>query len=278
MPDFILTRTRCFLTLSLQFEPGQEDDAIFTLPVPMPGERIVGNYIRQMIHLPGLRGNPERTYPITAVSSEFPGTFENYVASVIGQWQNEGTQHKLGKVNRDLALLGLTGKVAARAIDDTQVELQVNRLLHGGTEDMVSIADVGLGISQTLPVVVALHAAEDGQLIYLEQPEIHLHPRAQVAMAEVLADAASTGKRLVVETHSSLLLRGIQTLVAEGKLAPELVKLHWFTLREDGSTEISSAELDETGAFGEWPEDFDTVTLDAESRYLDAAEARLRGK
>ncbi len=180
----------------------------------MPGERIVGYYIRQMIHLPGLRGNPERTYPITAVNPEFPGTFENYVASVIGQWQIDGMQDKLEKTNHDLARLGLAGKVAAKAIDDTQVELQVNRLpgnSKNGIDDMVSIADVGLGISQTLPVIVALHAADDGQLIYLEQPEIHLHPRAQAAMAEVLADAASQGKRLVVETHSSLLLRGVQS-------------------------------------------------------------------
>lgn len=281
MSDVTLIRNRCFLTMSRQTDLTQEDYAIFTLTVPMPSERIVGYYIRQMIHLPGLRGNPERTYPITAINPEFPGTFENYVASVIGQWQVEGTQDKLEKTNHDLARLGLAGKVAAKAIDDTQVELQVNRLpgnSKDGIEDMVSIADVGLGISQTLPVIVALHAADDGQLIYLEQPEIHLHPRAQAAMAEVLADAASQGKRLVVETHSSLLLRGVQTLVAEGKLAPELVKLHWFTLREDGSTEITSADLDETGAFGEWPEDFDTITLDTESRYLDAAEARLRGK
>ncbi len=278
--EVALTRTRSFLTLSGQTEPAKEDQAMFTLPVPMPGWPVTNDYILHIIHLPGLRGNPERTYPITAVDSKFPGTFENYVASVIRQWQVEGESDKLEMVNHDLSRLGLAGKVVARAIDDTQVELQVNRLPSSGkdgTEDMVSIADVGLGVSQTLPVVVALHTAEFSQSIYLEQPEIHLHPRAQVAMAEVLADAATQGKRLVVETHSSLLLRGIQTLVAEGKLAPELVKLHWFTLREDGSTEISSADLDETGAFGEWPEDFDTVTLDAESRYLDAAEARLRG-
>jgi predicted ATPase len=112
----------------------------------------------------------------------------------------------------------------------------------------------------------------------IEQPEIHLHPRAQSAMAEVLADAAIEGKRLVIETHSSLLLRGVQTLVAEGKLPAELVKLHWFKLLEDGSTHITSANLDETGAFGEWPEDFHTVTLDSEMRYLNAAEARLLGE
>ncbi len=97
-------------------------------------------------------------------------------------------------------------------------------------------------------------------------------------MAEILADAIIEGKKLVIETHSSLLLRRVQTLVAEGKLPPELIKLHWFTLLEDGSTQISSADLDETGAFGDWPEDFHTVTLNSESRYLDAAEALLMGE
>lgn len=275
----IIERNQSFLIPAIGPEPSEEDEIFMRLAVSMPGGAAVKHSLRQIIHLPGLRGSPERTYPVTAVGAEFPGTFEAYVASVIGQWQKDESK-KLEAVNRDLARLGLTSKVIARAIDDTQVELRVNRLFRnnqGRTEDMVSVADVGLGISQTLPVIVALHVAEQGQLIYLEQPEIHLHPRAQVAMAEVLADAAIQGKRMVVETHSSLLLRGIQTLVAEGKLPPELVKLHWFTLQEDGSTEISSADLDETGAFGDWPEDFDTVTLDAESRYLDAAQARLEG-
>jgi len=233
-----------------------------------------------MIHLPGLRGNPERSYPVTSVRSEFPGTFEVYVASVIEQWQRDGNVDQLRKLNNDLDRLSLTGKVIARPVNDTQVELLVNRLLRSNDndEDMVSIADVGFGVSQTLPVVVALHAANPGQLIYIEQPEIHLHPRAQLAMAEVLADAAIAGKRLVVETHSSLLLLGIQTLVAEKKLSPELVKLHWFTQQEDGSTQITSADLDEAGAYGDWPEDFANVELNSESRYLDAAEARLMGE
>ena len=114
--------------------------------------------------------------------------------------------------------------------------------------------------------------ANPGQLVYLEQPEIHLHPRAQSALAQVLAEAANRGVRVVVETHSNLLLLGVQALVAEGQLASENVKLHWFTRRDDGSTKIASADLDTTGAFGNWPEDFADVALEAESRYLDAAE------
>jgi AAA domain, putative AbiEii toxin, Type IV TA system len=266
----VIDRNRCFLALiDKEAEP---------FGFALKNINTVGDFIRQIIHLPGLRGNPERTYPITAVGPEFPGTFDKYFASVIGQWQSENNTEKLGKVNRDLARLGLTGGIAAEPIDDTQIELLVHRYSRKDEfdfEDMVSIADVGLGISQTLPVIVALHAASPDQLIYVEQPELHMHPRAQSAMAEVLADAAKEGARMVVETHSSLLLLGIQTLVAEGKLPPELVKLHWFQLLDDGSTQIVSADLDETGAFGDWPVDFADVALSSEGRYLDAAQARM---
>ncbi len=141
----------------------------------------------------------------------------------------------------------------------------------------MSIADVGFGLSQTLPVVVALLVADHGHVVYLEQPEIHLHPRAQYQMAGLLADAAKRGVRVVAETHSSLILRGIQTLVAKGELSCDLVKLHWFKRNEDGATEIHSTDLDEQGRFGEhWPEDFDEVSLQSEGGYLDAVESCRR--
>ncbi|MBE9225790.1 AAA family ATPase [Phormidium sp. LEGE 05292] len=231
--------------------------------------------IRHLIHVPGLRGNPERTYNTTSVGQEFPGTFENYVASVISHWQNT-EDNRFIELEADLEKLGLTWKVDAKQLNDVQIELRVGRLPRTSeASDMVSIADVGLGVSQTLPVLVALLVAEPGQLVYLEQPEIHLHPRAQVALAEILSDAANRGVRVVLETHSELLLLAVQSLVAEGKLSPELVKLHWFKRREDGVTEVSSTNLDAAGAFGDWPEDFSDVSLKLESRYLDAAEARL---
>ena len=134
------------------------------------------------------------------------------------------------------------------------------------------VCDVGCGVSQVLPVVVALINASPGQLVYLEQPELHLHPRAQVTLAQVLADAAKRGVRVVAETHSSLLLLGIQTLVAEGDLSPELVKLHWFSRNKDGITEVDSVDLDEAGTYGNWPVDFDDVNLSVQSRFLDAVD------
>lgn len=236
-------------------------------------------FIEGVIHVPGLRGNPERNYPIAGVGPTFAGPFPPYVASVIAQWQEEKDKPRLELLRQHLTQLGLTNRIVIKRIDATQFEIRVGRApsrTKGNGDDLVSIADVGFGLSQTLPVLVALLAARSGQLVYIEQPEIHLHPRAQYEMAGVLADAAKRGVRVVAETHSALLLLGVQSLVAEGKLAPELVKLHWFARRPDGSTQVREADLDETGAFGDWPEDFAEVALEAESRYLNAAGSHYR--
>ena len=117
--------------------------------------------------------------------------------------------------------------------------------------------------------------ARDGQIVYIEQPETHLHPNVQWYFANIFADAMSRGVIIVIETHSSILIRGIQTLVAKGEIKDgNDVSLHWFSRNETtGFASISSSSLDEIGAFGDWPADFDDVALRAEQEYLDAVEA-----
>ena len=264
----IVKHSRCFLYLGSQYS-----NNLYEVTYGF------GAYIFNTIHLPGLRGNPERTYKLSSTGPRYPGTFENYAASVIHKWQEAKDKH-LKTLDNALHTLRLTGKVGTQKVSDVGIEIKVGRSLHERTEntDMVNIADVGFGVSQVLPILVALTAAEPGQLVYLEQPELHLHPRAQVALARVLADAAKRGVRVVAETHSSLLLLGVQTLVAEGDLSPELVKLHWFTRREDGVTKVDSVDLDEAGTYGDWPVDFDDVDLKTQSRYLNAVDRIRFGK
>ena len=264
--DLVVKRLRCFFRLESEDGRVVYDDLSHTFE----------SHIFNSIHLPGLRGNPERLYKLTSTGPRYPGTFEIYAASIIHEWQ-ESTDERLNTLADALHTLGLTGRVGTQKIGDTRIELQVGRLPYPGTgeTDMVSITDVGFGVSQVLPILVTLIVAEPGRLVYLEQPEMHLHPRAQVALAQVLADAAKRGVRVVAETHSSLLLLAVQTLVAEDDLSPELVKLHWFTRGDNGATEINTADLDEAGAYGDWPEDFDDVDLKAQSRYLNAAQLRL---
>lgn len=229
-------------------------------------------YIQDVIHVPRLRGNRRRAYSQSGGGPLFPGTFDHYVASLILKW---GRENKDGpeELNDDLRHTGLARMVLAHRISDVDIEVHV--ALEDLPRRIDNIADVGFGVSQVLPVLVALRAAEPGRLVYLEEPEIHLHPRAQTKLADILAGAAKRGVRVVAETHSSLLLRAIQTLVAKGDLDPELVRMHWFTRNADGITQVSSTKLDANGAFGDWPEDFGDVALESEQKYLDAVEDRL---
>lgn len=268
---FEIMRNRSFVTEISWKEPGS------SISFSIINEEKI-NIIERMIHLPSLRGNPERTYPVTAVGETFPGTFEAYTASTIFKWQTNGNIKEINRVTDDLKKLGLTWKVDAHKINDAQVELRVGRLLQAGktgTQDLVNIADVGFGLSQTLPIITALHAAAPGQIVYLEQPEIHLHPRAQVAMAEVLAEAAKRGVCVIVETHSSLLILSLQALIAEQKLSPDLVSLNWFERDKSGATKVTQGQLDEAGRFGDWPVDFDDVELNLEGRFLNAVDKRM---
>jgi hypothetical protein len=229
--------------------------------------------IEDLIHVPGFRGNQSRTYSAAHAGLVFPGTFDNYVASVIFAWQKD-QRPRYEALNLDLQRLELAQMVFARRINEVQMELQVG-IGHNEPQRLDNIADVGFGVSQALPAVVALHAADSGRLVYLEEPEIHLHPRAQTKLADILAASAKRGVRVVAETHSSLLLRAIQTAVAKGDLDPELVRLHWFTRDAEGVTQVTSAKPDANGAFGDWPEDFGDVALRSEQEYLDAVEDRL---
>jgi predicted ATPase len=271
-------RNRCFLEPWVHLSDG---NANYRLPIPRSShDDDWVDLLRGIIHVPGLRGNPERSYPRSAVGDTWPGTFETYVASILFEW-GQNDPDKLLALATDLELLGLTWKVVARRVNDASVEVMVGRMPHsqqGGAWDLVSVADVGFGVSQTLPVLVALHSARPEQIVYVEQPEIHLHPRAQIALAECLVQAARRGVRVVAETHSSLLIRGIQIAVARRELAPADVSMNWFSRDEsDGSQTISVADLDEQGRFGEWPVDFDDVGREADWAYLDAVEDAENG-
>jgi predicted ATPase len=229
--------------------------------------------ISEIIHVKGMRNNLERTYKLLAFDSNHPhysGAFDNYIGSLISYWSKKNTA-KLEALNDTLAFLNLVKKVEAENLNDTQIELRVTR--SNDSEDMVNIVDVGSGVSQILPVLVALVAAEPEQLVYLEEPEIHLHPRAQANLGEIIVDAANRGVRVVLETHSDLLLRRIQSLVAEDKISADKAILHWFSRDEHGFTQVTSTPLNATGGYGDpdFPLDFSDVFLDEEGRYLEAA-------
>ncbi len=260
-----IIRQRCFLVLSGRV--GEFE--LLRLPFHLS---IVEDHLKKIIHVPGLRGNPERTYPVRAIGNEFPGLFQDYVASIIAYWQRQ-RKNKLAKLNEFLLRTGLTWKVRAYQKSDTEVEIQVgrtNRSLRGGAKDLVNIADVGFGVSQSLPILVALLAASPGQLVYIEQPEIHLHPKAQVILAELISETVMNGVQVIIETHSHLLLMAFQRAIVKNILPTDKAILHWFTRDEHGITHIEWTTFKDDGSFEntDIPVDFADISIRLMYEYL----------
>ncbi len=242
-------------------------------------------WVASILHLPGHRGLPERRYPRTRVIRDVfhrttvVGPLHPYAAGLLLEWKQQArnipsAKKRLKLVNEGMKSLGLTWKVQALAANAAELELRVGRLPRsqpGGARDLVALADVGFGVSQVLPVLVALAAASPGQMVLVEQPELHLHPMAQLTMGLLLAEAAKRGVIVVVETHSQLILRAIQTTIAKGMLKPKEVALHWFSRDEEtGWTKVTTAEIKKDGSFGAWPVDFPDVYAMADSEFLKA--------
>ncbi|HEX6899660.1 MAG TPA: DUF3696 domain-containing protein [Thermoanaerobaculia bacterium] len=120
----------------------------------------------------------------------------------------------------------------------------------------VLITDVGFGVSQILPVITLCYYAPEGSTLLLEQPEIHLHPKVQAGLADVLVDAMKTrGIQIILESHSEHLLRRLQRRVAEEEVTPEEAALY-FCFTDKGESHLTPLDLDLFGNIKNWPRDF----------------------
>ncbi len=247
--------------------------------------RPIERAIRGIVHVPALRGNPSRTYPLRdfTSSSSLEGPFLDYVASILNAWQRSESKekaHLFELLQASLEKMGLTWKVSIRQhMADLQILVgRTTQPIHGSGPDLVNIADVGFGISQVLPVLVALLVAEPHQMVVIEQPELHLHPNAQVALAEHIAEIVATRHiQVVLETHSDLFLIALQRAIALGRLPADKVMLHWFERDAKGATKISTTSFHPDGTFTNprTPVDFDAVAYNVRKTYVEASWRRM---
>ena len=119
-----------------------------------------------------------------------------------------------------------------------------------------NLKDVGVGVSQVIPVIVAALFAQPGHIVIVEEPESHLHPLAQSKLAELFAQVSKARNvQFIVETHSEHLFRRMQTLIAKQQITPKDAVMY-FVERDGKAARMRPLDLDDFGRVKNWPEGF----------------------
>lgn len=130
------------------------------------------------------------------------------------------------------------------------------RLRSDSRSDFQRPQNVGFGLTQLFPIIVSLLAARSGDVLLIENPEVHLHPRAQQAIGILLSEAASSGVQIILETHSDHVLNGVRLAVKQKKLPASDVKVHFFSHHPGQASLPVSPAMDDDGRLDSWPEGF----------------------
>ena len=118
-------------------------------------------------------------------------------------------------------------------------------------------ANIGYGLSYAFPLIVALLNVRRGQIIVVDSPEAHLHPRAQSRVGVMLARFAASGVQILVETHSDHVLSGVRLAVRQQLLNASDVAIHFFSgVASEKTNGIISPVMSEDGRLSDWPSGF----------------------
>lgn len=107
-----------------------------------------------------------------------------------------------------------------------------------------NIINVGFGISQVLPIITSGLLIEGKETLLLEQPEIHLHPKAQMSMADFLITTALNGRNVVVETHSDHIINRVIRRMMENPCVYGAVKIIFVDQNTNGDSFIEEVKID----------------------------------
>lgn len=123
--------------------------------------------------------------------------------------------------------------------------------------------NVGSGISYLVSIIIMCLSIEEGNTIIIENPEIHLHPKAQSNLTDFFVFISNTNRQIIIETHSDHIFNGIRVAVAQEKLKKEDYTINYLSLDENKCTKIDNIEVSKRGRILNAPEGlFDQFEID----------------
>ena len=212
----------------------------------------ITNFDKGINFISSFRLYPQRTYYEKSKTELKVGRFgENYEDQII-LWETKKTKEykALLDIMKNLSLLE---DIASKRLEGGRYELLVKTQKNGV---LASLNDVGFGISQFLPIIVADLQLDDHSTLFLAQPEIHLHPSVQSAFGDYVMDfIKKTGKKYVIETHSEYLINKIRLGIVKNQVSADDVRAYYLQNNGDDVT-VHELTFTTDGRILNAPEDF----------------------
>lgn len=224
----------------------------------------IGGVIKNIVHIGGLRSPPKRFYQLTGTPNYVGRDGEDFAGVLYNLSKQPGG---IAALNVWLRRLEIPYSIDVAPQGDPLIGTQlIVKLSEKSGKVTVTPSDVGTGISQVLPLVIqglAMDTKKSGfskRFVWVEQPEIHLHPKLQANLADFFIESALKKKSAVnwiIETHSEALILRIQRRIREGKLNPNNVSINYVSRKTGTSSTIKELRLDDNGLFiDQWPDGF----------------------
>ena len=214
--------------------------------------------LEQFFPMSPIRERPKRSYLFSGTDPDNVGYYGGSLPDILFR-----NSELVEDTNKWLKRLGIDYELEVKSIGTHSDDFQV-RLIDTRRSDRISVAlaDVGYGISQLLPFIVQSLVSEK-RIISIEQPEVHVHPKLQADLGDLLAEAIKEPRhnRFIIETHSEHLILRLQRLVRQKQIEPEDVSVIYVS-RKHGGAKALRLHLDEDGDFiDDWPDGFFTERL-----------------
>jgi hypothetical protein len=221
-------------------------DFDFVGPLREIPEQITSSSIDDLRVPSNLDNRPRSRFDLTGTNSEYTRS---------RTWFSKLTEGRFEWESGRLSLNGVPLNLFANSIRDTR------------SDTSVSFSDVGVGLSQIIPVIKSAFSLKS-EIKFIEQPELHLHPRMQSELGDMFIDAAgladlSFDSQLIVETHSENLILRVQRRIREKSIRAEDVSILYVDYPSDSGSTIREIRLSDDGNFIDaWPQSFVDLRLD----------------
>lgn len=235
---------------------------------------IASRKLQEIDYVGAMRMPPSRTYLYTGERRQKVGANGEHAITMLAMDSiRRGSKSKGIRqgVVKWLAAAGIASDIKIVSLSDRYFEIHVQ---HPITKEYQNFADVGYGNSQVIPVLVAGLNSTKGSILIAEEPEIHLHPKAQAELGDFFLDLSKKGVQSIVETHSEHMIVRLQQHVAAGRLDHTSIVIYFVEPTSQGK-QLRKLSLNEKGAFiTPWPGGFFPERLE-EARQLAMTRAKI---